>query len=316
MRVLVTGGAGYIGAHTVKQLQARGDDVFVIDDLVTGDAQKLSNTELLQLDISDSSSIDVMTQFLIENNIDSVIHFAARKRVDESIARPAWYYKQNVGGLANLLLAMESARVSRLIFSSSAAVYGEIDGKVHESQECKPINPYGETKLVGELLVEAMTKCSDLKACSLRYFNVAGSASRDLMDTQKLNLIPIVIDHLENSSAPLIFGDDYPTSDGTCVRDYVHVTDVASAHLAALDAISTFNGYEFFNVGTGSGTSVREIVELVSKNFRNPATPIILPRREGDPAEVVASVRKIESELGWKAQYGLLDILSSVIPPI
>ena len=312
MRVLVTGGAGYIGAHTVHQLRDRGDEVVVIDDLVSGDPARIPGIPLLQLELADSAAPDAVAAALHEHRIEAVIHFAARKQVAESVARPAWYYQQNVGGLANLLLGMERAGAGRLVFSSSATVYGVIDGPIDETDATEPQNPYGATKLIGERLAAAASAAWPLAAASLRYFNVAGASRPELADTSVANLVPIVLRQLAAGETPQLNGDDYPTPDGTCLRDYVHVADVAAAHLTVLDRLDPAHpGHVVYNVGTGAGTSVREMVDRILAVAGSELEPVVRGRRAGDPATLVAKVDRIREATGWTASHDLDDIVRS-----
>lgn len=309
MRIVVTGGSGYIGAHTALALADRGDHVVVVDDLVTGSAARISGLPVVRIDLAGDAAVGTLTEVLREHEIEAVIHFAARKQVGESMARPAWYYEQNVGGLAHLLLAMEEAGTSGLVFSSSAAVYGDVEGAVGEAHPARPVSPYGATKLAGEQLVAAACAAWPLRAASLRYFNVGGAGSPELGDTGAMNLVPMVMERVEAGLPPRIFGDDYATPDGTCVRDYVHVTDVAEAHLAVLDALEP--GHTVLNIGTGRGTSVREMVDAIAATTGLDLPAVVEPRRPGDPDSVVADVSALRAATGWSARLGLDDIVRS-----
>lgn len=310
MRVLVTGGAGYIGAHTSRLLAARGDYVLVVDDLVTGSADRIPGIPVVTLNIANGSA-EQLEGLMRDHRIDAVIHFAAQKQVGESVAKPAWYYEQNVGSVAQLLLAMERASVHKLVFSSSAAVYGEASGIITEEASANPINPYGATKLVAEQLISACARSWPLRAASLRYFNVGGAGVPELGDTQALNLIPICFEQIAAHKSPLIFGDDYDTADGTCVRDYVHVSDVADAHLAVLDVLPSEPGNEVLNIGTGIGTSVRDMVDAILEVTASELSAEVRERRAGDPAAVVGAVDRMRELTGWSARYSVADIVES-----
>lgn len=316
MRVMVVGGAGYIGAHVVRLLEERGDEVVVVDDLSYGSKDRIGSAELVQLDCADSSHYPELLGAL--EGVDAVIHFAARKQVGESVEKPAWYYQQNIGGLALVLEAMAEKGVKKMIFSSSAAVYGMPDAEiVPEDIEKHPINPYGETKLFGERMMAACERAHGLKWIGLRYFNVAGAGAPDLGDPAILNLVPMVFERIVGGKNPLIFGDDYPTPDGTCVRDYVHVQDLAVAHLEALEYMNRCEEtgkdmeYHAFNVGTSTGNSVKEVIDMVAKVTGIPFTPEVSERRAGDPPRLIADSSRIREVMGFEPKYGLEETVRS-----
>lgn len=316
MRVMVVGGAGYIGAHVVRLLEERGDEVVVVDDLSYGSPERIGGASLVQLDCADASAYPRLLEAM--RGVDAVIHFAARKQVGESVAKPAWYYQQNIGGLALVLEAMGEAGVEQMIFSSSAAVYGMPEAEiVPEDIEKHPINPYGETKLFGETMMAACERAFGLRWIGLRYFNVAGAGAPDLGDPAILNLIPMVFERIVAGKNPLIFGDDYPTPDGTCVRDYVHVSDLARAHLDALDYMGRCEAagkdmeYHVFNVGTSTGYSVKEVVDVVAQVTGIDFTPEVSERRAGDPPRLIADSTRIRRVMGFAPQYGLEEIVHS-----
>jgi UDP-glucose 4-epimerase len=314
MSTLVIGGAGYIGAHVVRLLLHRGEEVVVVDDLSTGAADRVGEATLVELDVAAPDAQESLELVLRERAVTSVIHFAAKKQVGESVARPMWYYRQNIGGLANVLAAMEGTGVANMIFSSSAAVYGMPPVEVvTEGTQCRPINPYGETKLVGEWMLADCERAWGLRWAGLRYFNVAGAGWPELGDPAVLNLVPMVLDRLARGERPKIFGDDYPTPDGTCIRDYIHVLDLAHAHLAAMDHLSSDVALteRVFNVGTGTGASVREVIEAIGQASGLDVTADVEPRRPGDPPQLVAAPDLIRDVLSWKAEHGLADIIRS-----
>ncbi|MFD8915907.1 UDP-glucose 4-epimerase GalE [Streptomyces sp. NPDC059575] len=310
---LVTGGAGYIGAHVVRALTEGGEDVVVYDDLSTGTADRVP--ENVPLVVGTVLDADLLERTLREHDISGVVHIAAKKQVGESVERPLHYYRENVTGLQTLLEAMTATGVGRIVFSSSAAVYGMPDvDLVTEDTPCVPMSPYGETKLIGERLIAAAARAHGLRAVSLRYFNVAGAAAPELSDEGVFNLVPMVFERLEAGEAPRVFGADYATPDGTCVRDYIHVQDIASAHRAAAKWLGqTPEGASVvLNIGRGEGSSVREVVDRILKVTGNEErTPDVTDRRAGDPARVVASAARIHEELGWTARFGLDDMIES-----
>jgi UDP-glucose 4-epimerase len=227
--------------------------------------------------------------------------------------KPEWYFEQNIGGMGNLLEAMHEAGVLKFVFSSSAATYGMPDlPAVDEDVVCNPINPYGQTKLIGEWMVANAARAWGLRGVNLRYFNVAGAGWPDLADTAVMNLVPIVFAKLAAGEKPVVFGDDYATADGSCVRDYVHVLDLAEAHIAALDYTDFDNReYDTFNVGTGSGSSVFEVIDQIRKTSGIDFEVDVQARRAGDPPSLCADVSRINKALGWKAKNGLAEIIES-----
>lgn len=314
MTVLVTGGCGYIGAHVVHALHERGEKVVVVDDLSYGKKTRIGDSPLIVQDVSAPGAADVLAKAMKDYDVDSVIHFAARKQVGESVEKPLWYYQQNINGMLNVLTAMKDSGVGKLVFSSSAATYGipPVDVVPEDVVPMVPINPYGQTKLFGEWMGRAAAQAFGIRFCALRYFNVAGCGPVELEDPAILNLIPMVLRNLKQGKAPVIFGDDYPTPDGTCVRDYVHVVDLADAHIAALSYLDREDRpYDAFNVGTGEGTSVRQIVDEVKKVTGLPFTEKIGKRRAGDPPLLIGSPKRINETMGWHARYGVKEIVDS-----
>ncbi|MFD9598172.1 UDP-glucose 4-epimerase GalE [Kitasatospora sp. NPDC059973] len=313
MTWLITGGAGYIGRHVVHQLVEAGERVAVLDDLSTGDRARLPRgVTLIEGSTLDRAALDTA---LRSQDIAGVLHFAAKKRVGESVERPFFYYRENLTGLQNVLEAVAEAGVPRFLFSSSAAVYGMPDVElVTETAPCAPMNPYGETKLAGEWLVSAVGRAHGISTVSLRYFNVAGAASPELSDEGAYNLIPMVFERLTAGRAPLIFGADYPTPDGTCVRDFIDVRDIASAHVAAARRLAADPPGEtslVLNIGRGEGVSVREMLDVIARVTGYDTTAEVTPRRAGDPARVVASAELIHRELGWTARHGVEEMVTS-----
>ncbi|HEY0214756.1 MAG TPA: UDP-glucose 4-epimerase GalE [Cellulomonas sp.] len=313
MTVLVTGGAGYIGAHVVRLLVEDGRDVVVVDDLSTGRADRVGGAELVQVDLAAPGAAEAVGDVVRRRGVTEVVHFAARKRVDESVAEPLRYYQENVDGLVAVLDACTRHDVRSVVFSSSAAVYGEVPGGlVREDAPTAPVNPYGRTKLVGEWLLRDVAATGALRGTSLRYFNVAGAGWPELGDQAVMNLVTLVLAAVERGERPRVLGTDYPTPDGSGVRDYVHVLDVARAHVAALAAMrGAGEAYRCFNVGTGVGTSVLQVVGGLAAAMGVPLEPELADRRAGDPAEVVADTTSIREALGWVAQEPLESTLSS-----
>ncbi|EWS81097.1 UDP-glucose 4-epimerase [Brachybacterium phenoliresistens] len=315
MTTLVSGGAGYIGSHVVRLLLEKGEEVVVVDDLSTGVAERVAGADLVHQDITAPDAVDKIAFHLTSSGADSVIHFAAHKQVGESVAKPEMYWHDNIGGLANVLAACAQAGVRDVVFSSSAAVYGVPDvDLVTEDLPPQPINPYGATKYVGEWMLADAERAHDMRTVALRYFNVAGAGWPELADTAVMNLVPIVLDALAAGQSPVVFGDDYDTPDGTCIRDYVHVLDLAHAHIAALDYLrGEDRPHRVFNVGTGEGSSVLEVIDAIARAKGIDIPPEIGPRRAGDPARLICSGDRIAQHLGWKSEHGLDDIVRSAV---
>ncbi|QHC32354.1 UDP-glucose 4-epimerase GalE [Streptomyces sp. HF10] len=312
MTWLITGGAGYIGAHVARAMTGAGEKVVVLDDLSAAVPSRLPS----DVPLVAGSTLDGprLREALTEHGVTGVVHLAARKQVAESVADPTRYYRENVGGLATLLDAMAAADVRRLLFSSSAAVYGNPDvDLITEDTPCAPVNPYGETKLAGEWLVRAAGRAHGISTVCLRYFNVAGAAAPELADTGVFNIVPMVFDRLTRGEAPRIFGDDYPTPDGTCVRDYIHVADLAEAHLAAARRLAgdTPAGDLTLNIGRGEGVSVRELITIVGEVSGDRREPVVEPRRPGDAPRAVASAERAARELGWRARRDVHEMVRS-----
>jgi UDP-glucose 4-epimerase len=309
---LLTGGAGYIGAHVAHALQRSGRQVTVLDDLSTGLAARLpAGVQLVHASILDRNAV---VEALRRYRIGGVIHLAGKKAVGESFEQPALYYRENVVGLGQLLAAMQAVDVHRMVFSSSAAVYGAADGpSVAEDAPTVPLSPYGWTKLAGEDLIRFTGQLAGLDWLSLRYFNVAGAGAPSLGDTTVSNLIPMTFRALDEGRPPQVFGDDYPTRDGTCIRDYIHVLDLAEAHVAAaarLEGSQRPTG-AVYNVGTGAGASVQEVLATVGAVTGRPFVPEVVGRRAGDPPAVVARVTAIQRALGWRAERDLAAMVES-----
>ncbi|MEV0481796.1 UDP-glucose 4-epimerase GalE [Streptomyces sp. NPDC050508] len=312
MTWLITGGAGYIGAHVARAMADAGERVVALDDLSAGNPARLP----ADVALVHGSSLDggLLKRVFAEHEVTGVVHLAARKQVAESVAQPTRYYRENVGGLATLLDAVAGAGIKRFVFSSSAAVYGDpgVD-LITEDTPCAPVNPYGETKLTGEWLVRAAGAAHGIKTVCLRYFNVAGAAAPELADTGVFNIVPMVFDRLTRDGAPRIFGDDYPTPDGTCIRDYIHVADLAEAHLAAARRLADGNarGDLTVNIGRGEGVSVRELVTVIGEVTGDRRPAVVEGRRPGDAPRAVASAERAAVELGWTARRGVREMVES-----
>lgn len=312
MTWMITGGAGYIGAHVARAMAGAGERVVVLDDVSSGVPERLP----ADIPLVRGSSLDgeLLRRVFAEHGVTGVVHLAARKQVGESVEQPLRYYRENVGGLVTLLDAVAEAGIKRFVFSSSAAVYGnppDVD-LVTEDTPCVPINPYGETKLAGEWLVRAAGRAHSIATVCLRYFNVAGAATPELADTGVFNVIPMVFDRLTRDEAPRIFGADHPTPDGTCVRDYIHVADLADAHLAAARHVQAHpEGDLTVNIGRGEGVSVRELVTLIGEVSGDARPALVEPRRAGDAPRAVADAALAADALGWKARRGVREMVES-----
>jgi UDP-glucose 4-epimerase len=308
MTWLVTGGAGYIGAHVVRAMVQDGREVVVLDDLSTGTLDRLHPAARFV----EGSLLDAAALADAMRGVTGVVHIAAKKQVGESVADPLHYYRENVDGLLTLLEACRDGGVDRFVFSSSAATYGMPDvALVTEDTPKTPLSPYGETKLVGEWLLHDCAVAFGLQVMSMRYFNVAGASTPELGDPGTFNLIPLVFQALAKGERPRVFGGDYPTPDGTCVRDYVHVADVADAHLAAARALDAGATGSTYNIGRGAGSSVLEVLGVIGQVTGLDVSHDVVDRRPGDPARVVASVDRITEGLGFQAKYDLTQMVES-----
>jgi UDP-glucose-4-epimerase GalE len=310
-RVVVTGGAGYIGSHAVRALSDAGHAVAVLDDLSAGHEQALpAGVTLVKAAIHDREAVH---RLLVEHRADAVMHFAAWLAVGESVRKPLEYFQNNVAGTLAVLEAMRDAGVKRFIFSSTCAVYGEpATVPIVETLDKKPINAYGETKLTIERALPHLEVAHGIKWIALRYFNAAGahpdgSIGEDHAD--EIHLIPLAI-RAANGGTPLkVFGEDYPTADGTCERDYIHVCDLADAHIRALEALEGGLPSGAYNVGTGTPHSVKAVIDAVSKVVGRPVAWQPAPRRPGDPAVLYAASDRAQRELGWRPRYADLEVI-------
>ncbi len=311
---LLTGGAGYIGPHIARSFLASGRNIVVLDDLRNGFVENVpEGVTLVQATTRDGDAVE---KTLRDFGVDGVVHLAALKAVGESVEHPLRYYRENLDGMLTLLERMESVGVRKMVFSSSAAVYGDVAVEtVTEETPRVPTSPYGETKLLGEWMMKALHIAGQLDAVALRYFNVGGSGAPELGDRGVNNLIPLVFRALEAGKAPLIFGADWPTHDGSCIRDYIHVVDLGEAHLAAAAKLEGLpNGERLlrtYNIGTGEGTSVIEVINAALRITGIDIDPEVVARRAGDPARVVADPSAAHRDLNWKAERSLDDMVSS-----
>ncbi|WP_309857206.1 UDP-glucose 4-epimerase GalE [Leifsonia sp. 1010] len=311
MAWLVTGGAGYIGAHVVRAFLDEGMDVVVVDDLSSGHEEFVpADVPFYRGTILDG---ELLSRIFAENTVSGVVHVAGFKYAGVSVQRPLHTYEQNVTATAVLLAAMQDAGVDAVVFSSSAAVYGTPDVDiVTEATPKNPESPYGESKLIGEWLLRDQGVAAGLRHTSLRYFNVVGSGDPALRDTSPHNLFPLVFDALVAGRTPRINGNDYPTPDGTCVRDYIHVADLAVSHVAAAKRLDAGEAIEpVYNLGSGDGVSVGQIMWTVAEVTGIAFTPEVGPRRAGDPARIVASGDLAARDLDWRMRHSLEDMVRS-----
>ena len=308
---MVTGGAGYIGAHVVRELQSAGLSVVVLDNLSTGVRGFVpADVPFVEADLLDASAV---RQALAGHSVTGVIHIAGFKFAGISVEKPLHTYEQNVTAMMSLLRAMEAEGVGKIVFSSSSSVYGNAaSGLVTEDDPFNPTSPYGESKVIGEWLLRNQGTATGLVHTSLRYFNVVGSGEVSLPDVSPHNLLSMVFDALERGQTPVINGDDYDTSDGTCIRDYIHVADLAKAHVGAARRMDRGDTIEpAYNLGSGTGTSVAEMMAAISLVTGKDFTPEIGPRRAGDPARVVASGEKASRDIDWAMTHSLEEMIRS-----
>ena len=312
MAILVLGGAGYIGSHTVYELIEAGRDVVVADNLLTGfKAAVHPKARFYQLDIRDRGALDTLFQ---AEKIDGVIHFAASSQVGESMSDPLKYYDNNLYGTMVLLQAMVAHGVNKIVFSSTAATYGEPERvPILETDKTVPTNCYGNTKLSMEQMMSWVSQAHGLKYVALRYFNACGahpSGKIGEAHDPETHLIPIILQVANGTRKQIsVFGEDYPTKDGTCVRDYIHVTDLAQAHILALDYLLNGGDNNVFNLGNGVGFTVKEVIDVARSVTGHPIPAVVSPRRAGDPAQLIASSEKAVNVLGWKPQYNDLNTI-------
>jgi UDP-glucose-4-epimerase GalE len=303
-KVLVTGGAGYIGSHTVYHLLRAGHDVSVVDDLSRGRRENVPPQRLHEFNLLDTQRLAALCR---SGRFDAVIHFAGFIAVGESMRLPELYFRNNVSATISLFEAMEAAGIRRLVFSSSAAVYGEPrENPIREDAPCAPVSPYGESKLTVERLLRWLDLTRGLRSVSLRYFNACGAEPGSGLGEAhepETHLIPLLLRAVKTGRPATIFGDDYPTPDGTCIRDYIHVSDLAAAHIAALEWLLEGGATETLNVGTGAGHSVRDVIAAVEEATGAQVPYVVGPRRPGDAPVLVADPERIGRLFGWKPRY-------------
>ncbi len=300
-KILVTGGAGYIGSHTVLFLLKHGHEVVVVDNLSRGHARNVPAGLLRVCDLRETAKL---TALLTEEHCEAVIHFAAYIAVGESTQFPELYFSNNVAGSISLFEAMLAANVKKVVFSSTAASYGIPKVvPITEDQPSLPINPYGESKVMVEKILKTLDQYREFRSIRLRYFNACGSepeAGLGECHEPETHLIPLLLRAVQSGKPVTLFGDDYPTPDGTCIRDYIHVSDLAEAHVGAVEHLLKGGASDVFNVGTGHGHSVKEVVAAVERVTGKPVPHVVGPRREGDPPSLVADSTRLQKTLGWK----------------
>ncbi|NLW21893.1 MAG: UDP-glucose 4-epimerase GalE [Tissierellia bacterium] len=310
MAILVTGGAGYIGSHVVKELLDNGEEVLVLDNLETGHKEAVLGGKLFIGDLRDEK---FLTDLFRKNDIEGVIHFAASSLVGESMKNPYKYYENNVYGTLCLLKQMVAHRVHKIVFSSTAATYGDpVEIPIKEDHPTNPTNTYGETKLAMENMFKWFSRIHHIDYISLRYFNAAGADQSGRIGEwhePETHLIPNILRAALNKDTVKIFGDDYPTRDGTCIRDYIHVTDLAEAHILAFDYLRRGKGSNIFNLGSQNGFTVKEVIETAQLVLGKEIKAEVAPRREGDPAVLIASSERIKEELGWQPKYSHMETI-------
>ena len=318
--VLVTGGAGYVGSHAVKALAAAGYDVVVYDDLSAGHREAIDriaaavpgrSVTLVEGDVLDAAALG---QAMARARPTAVMHFAARLDVGESVREPLTYYRVNVSGTLAVLAAMAAHGVPRFIFSSTCAVFGETDVPLHEDLPKQPVNAYGETKLAIERALPHIERATGMRWTALRYFNAAGADEGGLIGEAhhpEIHLIPRAMAAAARGADFTVYGDDYPTPDGTCIRDYVHVNDLADAHVRALQRLEAGGESRAYNLGTGTGMSVRQVLDAIGRAAGRPVPFRVIERRAGDPARLVARSQRAQDELGWSATRSLDDIVQT-----
>jgi UDP-glucose-4-epimerase GalE len=306
--VLVTGGAGYIGSHACKALNRAGYGVVAFDNLVAGHREAVRYGTLVEGDISDTAAV---RQALRQHQIRAVMHFAAYLDVSESVRQPARYFRNNVGGALSVLEAMAAESVGHFIFSSTCAVYGEpVETPIAETHPQNPINAYGESKLAVERALPHFERAHDIHWAALRYFNAAGADPEGEIGedhSPEVHLIPRAVEAASGGPGLRVFGDDYPTPDGTCLRDYIHVSDLADAHVKALEAIVETGASGAYNLGTGRPYSVREVIDTVERVSGRRVPWTLAPRREGDPAVLYAAPQRAQTALHWKPHFTDLE---------